>query len=153
MEEIILVVSKYLSTKQVEKSEKTFSNKSTRKDVSKYLSTKQVEKFTNQIINIFQQLFVCLEIPFHQIGGEIKRIQKSLIKRCVKSRNTFPPNRWRNNFRNRLLFSKSPRRLEIPFHQIGGEILELQQVQKRDMDMMSRNTFPPNRWRNDRRTG
>ena len=40
-----------------------------------------------------------------------------------KSRNTFPPNRWRNKSIERRYYAYH-RSLEIPFHQIGGEILD-----------------------------
>ena len=36
--------------------------------------------------------------------------------------------------------------LEIPFHQIGGEIYFLNLPD--GWEILSRNTFPPNRWRN-----
>ena len=65
--------------------------------VSKYLSTKQVEKLNKKGGLKYEYENCGLEIPFHQIGGEI------MEKITVKNK-------------------KFELGLEIPFHQIGGEM-------------------------------
>ena len=88
-----------------------------------------------------------LEIPFHQIGGEISYDVREKEKDLVESRNTFPPNRWRNRWytkrAGRALYKKS--RNTFPPNRWRNVLLDNYSVVYLPT---SRNTFPPNRWRN-----